>query len=71
MQHRPPRPPRAGDWYRITNLADTAEVVIYDEIGWWGTTAASFMEELKQITAGQITLRLNSPGATSSTASPS
>lgn len=62
MQHRPPRPPRAGDWYRITNLADTAEVVIYDEIGWWGTTAASFMEELKQITAGQITLRLNSPG---------
>ncbi len=63
-QPRPPRPPSAGaaDWYRITNLADSAEVVIYEEIGWWGTTAASFMDELKQITAGRITLRLNSPG---------
>ncbi|MCK2219703.1 ATP-dependent Clp protease proteolytic subunit [Actinomadura sp. ATCC 31491] len=62
MQHRPPRPPRAGDWYRITNLADTAEVVIYDEIGWWGTTAEQFMRDLKDITASQITLRINSPG---------
>jgi ATP-dependent protease ClpP protease subunit len=61
---QPWRPPRAGgDWYRIVNQADdAAEVVIYDEIGWWGTTAASFMDELKQITAGRITLRLNSPG---------
>jgi ATP-dependent protease ClpP protease subunit len=59
---QPWRPRAGGDWYRITNLADTAEVVIYDEIGWWGTTAASFMDELKQITAGRITLRLNSPG---------
>lgn len=63
-QPRPPRPPNAGaaDWYRITNLADSAEVVIYDEIGWWGTSAADFMNELKQITANTITLRLNSPG---------
>jgi ATP-dependent protease ClpP protease subunit len=63
-QPRPLRPPSAGaaDWYRITNLADSAEVVIYDEIGWWGTSAADFMNELKQITADTITLRLNSPG---------
>ncbi|NUW45551.1 head maturation protease, ClpP-related [Nonomuraea rhodomycinica] len=50
-------------WYQIRNLADgAAEVVIFDEIGWWGTSAADFIQELKQVTASEITLRLNSPG---------
>lgn len=50
-------------WYRITNLADgAAEVVIYDEIGYWGTTAETFLEELRGITASEISLRINSPG---------
>jgi ATP-dependent protease ClpP protease subunit len=52
-----------ADWYRISNLADgAAEVVIYDEIGWFGVSAGAFLEELKGVTAGEITLRLNSPG---------
>ncbi|WP_367138867.1 MULTISPECIES: head maturation protease, ClpP-related [Streptomyces] len=51
------------DWYRITNLADgTAEVSIYDEIGYWGVTASDFIAELKAIDSSEITLRLNSPG---------
>ncbi|MEV4179934.1 head maturation protease, ClpP-related [Streptosporangium canum] len=51
------------DWYRITNLADgAAEVVIYDEIGWFGVTAADFIRDLKEVTATEITLRVNSPG---------
>jgi ATP-dependent protease ClpP protease subunit len=54
-----------ADWYRISNAAGDggpAEVVIYDEIGYWGVTAASFMDELRAITADKIDLRLNSPG---------
>lgn len=54
-----------ASWYKITNLAGEdgpADVVIYDEIGYWGVTAADFMAELKAITANQISLRINSPG---------
>jgi ATP-dependent protease ClpP protease subunit len=55
-----------ADWYRITNAAgeagSAATVVIYDEIGFWGVSAAQFMDELRAITAPAIDLRLNSPG---------
>lgn len=52
------------EWYRIENQtdADTAEVWIYDEIGYWGVTAGAFVDELKAITAPRIVLHLNSPG---------
>lgn len=51
------------DWYRITNLSNSAaEVVIYDEIGWFGVTAEDFMAELRGLDVGEITLRVNSPG---------
>lgn len=51
------------DWFRIENAkADTAEVWIYDEIGFWGTTADDFARALAEVDAKRITLRLNSPG---------
>jgi ATP-dependent protease ClpP protease subunit len=51
------------DWYKITNLADdTAELYIYDEIGWFGVTAADLANELRAVTASTISVRLNSPG---------
>ncbi|WP_413102224.1 head maturation protease, ClpP-related [Streptomyces sp. Inha503] len=51
------------DWYRIKNLGNSAaEVVIYDEIGWFGVTAEDFMAELRGLDVGEITLRVNSPG---------
>src|SRR5262245_8969950 len=50
------------DWYRITNKADAAEVYIYDEIGYWGTTAKDFVDELHAVTAPRIDLHINSPG---------
>ncbi|MEV0584099.1 head maturation protease, ClpP-related [Nonomuraea sp. NPDC050310] len=60
---RPQARSGVSDWYRIRNLADdTAEVVIYDEISWWGVSAQQFLKELRDISASQITLRLNSPG---------
>ncbi|MET8864662.1 head maturation protease, ClpP-related [Nonomuraea sp. NPDC004580] len=52
-------------WYKITNQAGVdgpADVAIYDEIGYWGITASDFLAELKEITASEINLRLNSPG---------
>jgi len=39
-----------------------AEVLLYDEIGFWGTTARSFLRQLDSITADEIVLRVNSPG---------
>lgn len=49
-------------WYRITNLADSAEIFIYDAIGEWGVDALSFTAELRAITAPAIDLHISSPG---------
>ncbi|MFI1394090.1 head maturation protease, ClpP-related [Streptomyces sp. NPDC020681] len=55
--------PSGRQWYRISNAtAATAEVAIYDEVGFFGTNAADFTRELKGITASSIDVRLNSPG---------
>lgn len=50
-----------NDWYTIKNLASGAEVLIYDEIGYFGVTAQDFIRDLANVT-GPITLRLNTPG---------
>jgi len=51
------------DWYRITNLADGVdEVYIYDEIGWFGVTAADLVQELRGLTSARLSVRLNTPG---------
>lgn len=43
--------------------SDTAEVFIYDEIGGsFGVTADDFVRDLNELTASNITLRINSPG---------
>lgn len=51
-------------WYEIkASVADdTAEIYIYDEIGLWGVEAKQFIDDLNQITASKIDLRLNTPG---------
>lgn len=54
-----------GDWFRIENKkADTepAQVYIYDEIGFWGTEASDFVQQLVALDADKIDLHLNSPG---------
>lgn len=57
---------RAGrnDWFRIENKAnaDTAEVYIYDEIGYFGITADDFVKEIQNLTQSKIELHLNTPG---------
>jgi ATP-dependent Clp endopeptidase proteolytic subunit ClpP len=53
------------DWYRIENfvdLPDTAAIYVYDEIGYWGVTAADFVRDLSSLQVGNIDLHINSPG---------
>lgn len=40
----------------------SAEILLYDEIGYWGVTAKDFAGVLAGITAPSITVRINSPG---------
>lgn len=55
--------PQEGDWFKIQNLGETStEVMIYDEIGFWGTTADDFVKEIRDIKTDEIHLRINSPG---------
>lgn len=54
---------RSRKWYSIANAAgDAAEILIYDEIGYWGTTADQFVKDLRAVTAATINVRINSPG---------
>lgn len=49
--------------YEVRNAdGDVAEVYIYDAIDWIGVNAEDFVQEISQITAGTINLRINSPG---------
>lgn len=42
--------------------ADSAEILLYDEIGTWGITAADFAGALKATGGGDVCVRINSPG---------
>lgn len=54
---------RAGRWYDVKNVAGSSvEISVYDEIGYWGVSAADFVTDLNGIKATDITLRINSPG---------
>lgn len=43
-------------------VGDTTELMLYDEIGFWGVTAKQFNEALAGVTSSKILLRINSPG---------
>jgi len=56
---------KSKKWYTMSASEDgkTAEILIYDEIGFWGVTAKDFRAELKELgNVEEIDLRLNSPG---------
>ena len=51
------------DWYRISNMGPaSAEVWLYDAIGWYGVTAEDFVRDIKDLNTNTIILHLNSPG---------
>lgn len=53
---------RGRGYHDVQNAGETAEVWLYDEIGFWGTTAQAFAREVVPLKATEITLHLNSPG---------
>jgi ATP-dependent Clp endopeptidase proteolytic subunit ClpP len=50
------------DWYRISNESTTAELYIYDEIGYWGVTASDLIADLQKLDGKDLTVHVNSPG---------
>lgn len=48
--------------YAAVRGAETAELRIYDEIGFWGVQARDVLRDLDAIDAAEIHVRLNSPG---------
>lgn len=61
-----PRPalPEGRGQVRVVALegGQATEVYLYDEIGFWGITAADVVNQLLSIGTPRITLRINSPG---------
>jgi ATP-dependent Clp protease protease subunit len=51
-----------GNKFEVINDKNSAEIVLYDEIGYYGVTAKAFKQALDQISAPAITLKINSPG---------
>lgn len=59
------QPAAGSDWFRIVEAkkaSDATKIYIYDEIGFWGTTAKDFAASLNEIESDEIELHLNSPG---------
>jgi ATP-dependent protease ClpP protease subunit len=57
--------PENKDWFRVQNAKDDEDktvVYIYDEIGYWGTSATDFLKVISAIETSEIELHLNSPG---------
>lgn len=55
-------PTERGLTVRAAAADKPAEILIYDEIGFWGVTAGDFAAALKQVGAGPVNVRINSPG---------
>lgn len=54
------RQPKAVELRAIA--ADTTEILIMEEIGFWGITAREFAEKLAGVTTPNIVVRISSPG---------
>ena len=56
--------PTSGSWYSISNKTDLAraEIFLYDEIGFFGVTAADFVHDLVDVTAPEIRVHISSRG---------
>ena len=53
-----------SNWFKIQAKAgsDTADILLFDEIGGWGITAQNFIDQVQATGAKKLTVRINSPG---------
>ncbi len=60
LNHRPER----DDWYSIANKSspEAVDVYLYDEIGFFGTTASDFRRELSEIKTARMNVHISSQG---------
>ena len=57
------KPQTKKSWFKIeASKTDTAEILIYDEIGGFGIEAGKFVADLGEVSAKTIKVRLNTPG---------
>lgn len=47
---------------RAAATADTTDILLYDEIGFWGITAKAFVTALESVATPNVCVRINSPG---------
>lgn len=52
----------SGRTFDVQAKDDVTDIALYDEIGFWGVTAAQFKRQLDAITTPNIRLKVNSPG---------
>lgn len=66
LMRTPIKRPSGADWCRIESkkAADktVGQVFIYDEIGYFGTTAADFIRAMNELEVDEIEVHINSPG---------
>ncbi len=51
---------RAPANYKVN--AQEGEILLYDEIGFWGITAEEFVRDLEAVKTDEVLVRINSPG---------
>lgn len=62
FNNRMPGPRKPGNVAIKAALNGATEIMLYDEIGFWGVTAKEFNDRLAAITSRSILVRINSPG---------
>ena len=61
-QHRPFFNRAAGRTFDVKNAEEVTEINLYDEIGFFGVSAAQMRRLLDQVHTAKVLLRINSPG---------
>lgn len=51
-----------GRAFDVHAAGDVTEIELYEEIGFWGVTAAEFRQQLAKAKGGDVVLKINSPG---------
>lgn len=62
FNNRKPQPRDTAVNLAIRADGDSTDILLHDEIGYWGITSKMFAEKLQAVTTPKIVVRVNSPG---------